>query len=128
MSYRDDRQALALELDALERENASLRAQLKDAQARYDTLKEAKHEERRGGTRSHCVMCGGSLLPVAVFAGHDVSSPLPLKMSTIRFGSPTGGFTAAAPIRSMACASCGFIHGFIDMDEKVAPVEPPPED
>ena len=124
MSYRDDRQALALELAALERENADLREQLKDAQVRYDSLKEEQHEARRDGSRTHCVNCGGSLLPVAVFAGHDVSSPLPLKMSTIRFGSPTGGFTAAAPIRSMACSSCGFIHSFIDMDEKVAEFVP----
>lgn len=124
MSYRDDRQALALELAALERENADLREQLKEAQARYDSLNDEQHEARRDGSRTHCVNCGGSLLPVAVFAGHDVSSPLPLKMSTIRFGSPAGGFTAAAPIRSMACSSCGFIHSFIDMDEKVAAFEP----
>jgi len=59
---------------------------------------------------------GWAALPVAVVAGHDVRNPLPLKMSTMRFISPEGGFTASAPIRSYACASCGFIHNFIDMD------------
>ncbi len=61
-------------------------------------------------------MCGGSLLPVAVFAGrHD--APVPLQVSTARFGDPGGGFTRSAPIKALACASCGFIHNFIDIEK-----------
>ena len=117
MSYRDDRQALALELAELERENKALRAELEGADERYRKLSAEKHEERRKSAQAHgCALCGGSLLPVAVIAGHDVRHPLPLKMSTMRFTSPDGGFTASAPIRSFACASCGFIHNFIDME------------
>jgi hypothetical protein len=117
VSYRDDRQALALQVAALERENDELKAQLGDAQDRYRRAREATHEERREGTRDACALCGGSLLPVAVFAGHDAGSPLPLHMSTIRFGAPDGGFTHAAPVRAYACSSCGHLEHFIDMDE-----------
>ena len=129
MSYRDDRQALALEIAELERENQRLRDQLVDAERRYTESVEEGHKERARGTRDACVMCGGSLLPVAVFAGHDIGAPLPLSLSTLRFGSPSGGFTHAAPIRSMACASCGYIHNFIDMSvDEVGPKPQPPED
>ena len=64
-------------------------------------------------------MCSGNLLPVAIVAGHDVRNPLPLKMSTLRFRSPEGGFTASAPVRSYACGTCGYIHNFIDMDQSM---------
>jgi hypothetical protein len=115
MAYRDDRQALGLLVASLERENANLRQKLDDAGVRYQRLSDEQHEERREGARAGCTLCGGTLLPVAIVAGHDVRNPLPLKMSTLRFGSPDGGFTASAPVRSLACTSCGYIHNFIDM-------------
>ncbi len=76
-----------------------------------------------------CTVCGGALLPVAVFAGRNDRSPLPLRMSTMRFVNPAGGFTHSAPILAKACSSCGFIHHFIDMREQdqQAPAWPPPE-
>lgn len=115
MGYRDDRDAMALQLRELERENARLRDQLDGAELRAKEAQEDRHEHRRSGAHRSCVMCGGTLLPVAIFAGHDTRAPLPLSMSTLRFGSPDGGFTHAAPVRSSACASCGFIHNFIDI-------------
>ncbi len=102
---------------ALEQENDRLREQLAEAEERVRRVMQDQHEERRKGVRFQCVICTGNLLPVAIVAGHDVRNPLPLKMSTLRFGSPTGGFTAAAPVRSYACTSCGYIHSFIDMDD-----------
>jgi hypothetical protein len=115
VGYRDDREAMALQLRELERENARLREQLDGAEQRARAAQEDRHEVRRSGAHRACVMCGGTLLPVAIFAGHDTRAPLPLSMSTLRFGSPDGGFTHAAPVRSAACASCGFIHNFIDI-------------
>lgn len=117
MSYRDDQQALLLEVAALARENKRLEAALEDSNQRFTELIKAQYEERRKGVRMACVICAGNLLPVAIVAGHDVRNPLPLKMSTLRFGSPEGGFTASAPVRSYACGTCGYIHSFIDMDQ-----------
>ncbi|MCA9696156.1 MAG: hypothetical protein KC431_01440 [Myxococcales bacterium] len=116
MAYRDEQQALLLEVNSLERENQRLRDALEDAHERFRGLLREQLEERRKNVRLNCVMCSGNLLPVAIVAGHDVRNPLPLKMSTLRFGSPEGGFTASAPVRSYACTSCGYIHNFIDMD------------
>ena len=106
-----------LEMAQLERENERLRGALADAQVRFNDLLTQQYEERRKTVRMSCVMCSGNLLPVAIVAGHDVRNPLPLKMSTLRFGSPEGGFTASAPVRSYACGTCGYIHNFIDMDQ-----------
>jgi hypothetical protein len=125
MSYRDDRQALALQVAALELENEQLKAELEQANTRNREARDAKHEERKRTTRDFlCALCGGSLLPVAVFAGHDLGSPLPLRMSTIRFGDPSGGFTHAAPVRTYACSSCGHLEQFIDMDEVALDLRP----
>lgn len=115
MSYRDDQQALLLEVATLTQENERLRTALGEAEERFSALLSHEYEERRKATRKSCVMCSGNLLPVAIVAGHDVRNPLPLKMSTLRFGSPGGGFTASAPVRSYACGTCGYIHNFIDM-------------
>jgi hypothetical protein len=115
--YRDEQQALLLEVAALERENQRLQQALEDAEERFAVLLRGEYEERRRAVRKSCVMCSGNLLPVAIVAGHDVRNPLPLKMSTLRFGSPEGGFTASAPVRSYACGTCGYIHSFIDMDQ-----------
>jgi hypothetical protein len=41
--------------------------------------------------------------------------PIPLAVSTVRFGDPSGGFTRSAPIKTLVCSSCGFIHNFIDI-------------
>jgi hypothetical protein len=124
LSYRDDRQALALLVAQLERENAELREKVGDAGVRYDRLAHERHETRRkSAAGGGCALCGGHLLPVAVVAGHDPRNPLPLKMSTMRFVSPEGGFTHSAPIRSLACASCGFIHNFISMEATASVAE-----
>ena len=117
MSYRDEQQALLIEVAALERENQRLQRELTESEARFAELLRSQYEERRKNVRMVCVMCSGNLLPVAIVAGHDVRNPLPLKMSTLRFGSPEGGFTASAPVRSYACGTCGYIHSFIDMDQ-----------
>ena len=110
MGYRDDRDAMAMQLADLERENARLRAALETAEDRAKQAQERRHEQRRSGAHKACVMC------VAIFAGHDTRQPLPLSMSTLRFTSPAGGFTHAAPVHSLACSSCGFIHNFIDIN------------
>ncbi|MCB9749073.1 MAG: hypothetical protein H6713_03600 [Myxococcales bacterium] len=124
MVYRDDRQALALQVAELERENTRLREELELTQERLRKAHTDGHEQRRLGTRDACALCGGTLLPVAIFAGHDVRAPLPLKMSTLRFTSPDGGFTHSAPIRSLVCASCGYIQNFIDIDASKAVTGP----
>ena len=116
MAYRDDRQALALQIAELERENSKLRDELESAGKRYKRVQDEHHEARRMGDK-RCILCGGSLLPVAVFAGHDIGSPIPLSMSTLRFGRADGGFTHSAPIHSLACSSCGYIHSFIPISE-----------
>ncbi len=116
MVYRDDRQALALQVAELERENTRLCKELEVIKKRLRKASTDGHEQRRTGTRDACALCGGTLLPVAIFAGHDVRAPLPLKMSTLRFTNPEGGFTHSAPIRSLVCASCGYIQNFIDID------------
>ena len=104
-----------LEVTALEQQNHRLREALHESEERFNALLTHQYEERRKSVRKTCVMCSGNLLSVAIVAGHDVRNPLPLKMSTLRFGSPTGGFTASAPVRSYACGTCGYIHNFIDM-------------
>ncbi|MCA9655038.1 MAG: hypothetical protein H6712_27410 [Myxococcales bacterium] len=116
MAYRDDRHALELQLAELERENEELRAELSDAREKARQAREEDRERRRNtSSRGGCTVCGGALLPVAVFAGRNDRSPLPLRMSTMRFINPSGGFTSSAPILAKACSSCGFIHHFIDM-------------
>lgn len=114
MAYRDDRIALSLQIAELERQNEELKtevAQLKDSAKRE---RAADREKRRAGAGRACTACGGSLLPVAMFAGRD-RAPIPLALSTVRFGDPGGGFTRSAPIKTLVCASCGFIHNFIDI-------------
>lgn len=116
MAYRDERQALELQVAELERENEELRAELTDTREKARLEREQTREHRRStSTRGGCTVCGGALLPVAVFAGRNDRSPLPLRMSTMRFINPSGGFTSSAPILARACSSCGFIHHFIDM-------------
>ncbi len=119
MGYRDDRDAMVLQIAELERENARLQTALETAVERAREVHEHNREQRRTAPKS-CVMCGGTLLPVAIFAGHDTRQPLPLSISTLRFTSPSGGFTHAASVHSLACSSCGFIHNFVDF----RPAEP----
>jgi ribosomal protein S27AE len=117
VSYRDEQQALLVEVAALTRENEQLKVALLESEARFKALLSHEYEQRLKSVRKKCVMCSGNLLPVAIVAGHDIRNPLPLKMSTLRFGSPEGGFTASAPVRSYACGTCGYIHNFIDMEQ-----------
>ncbi len=114
MGYRDDRDAMAMQIAELERANARLQSALDLAEGRVRDVQEQRHEQRRSAAKA-CVMCKGTLLPVAIFAGHDTRQPLPLSMSTLRFTSKDGGFTHAAPVHSLACSSCGFIHNFIEI-------------
>lgn len=131
MSYRDDRQALELQLAELERENEALREELQQERIKARAARAEDRERRHMSVGRECTVCGGSLLPVAVFAGRNDRSPLPLRMSTLRFVNPSGGgFIRAAPILAKACTSCGFIHHFIDMRGQAAeglPAWPPPE-
>ena len=124
MGYRDDRDAMAMQIAELERDNIRLREALGHAEDRARDVQDERHEQRRSAHKA-CVMCGGTLLPVAIFAGHDTRQPLPLSMSTLRFTSPAGGFTHAAPVHSLACSSCGFIHNFIDVSPKGGPLPGP---
>jgi hypothetical protein len=115
--YRDDRQALSLQVAELERENAELREKVEtlqeDAKRQRDEDREVRH---RTSVERGCVMCGGSLLPVALFAGRNLRSPIPISLSTLRFGAPEGGFTRSAPVKAKVCSSCGYVHAFIDID------------
>jgi len=127
VAYRDDRQALELQLAELERQNEELRAELADERAKARAARAVDRHRRQLSAGRECTVCGGSLLPVAVFAGRNDRSPLPLRMSTLRFVNPSGGFTHAAPILAKACTSCGFIHHFIDIRGDDMPSWPPPE-
>ena len=117
MAYRDDREALHLQLNALESENGQLKKDLGELHERYEELVKNGHELRRIHSRTSCTMCGGSLLPVALFAGRDPRRPVPLQISTLRYRSPDGGFTHTGTLHSLACASCGSLHNFLAFDE-----------
>jgi hypothetical protein len=124
MAYRNDLQALTLQLAEVERENEELRAENESLRAETQRVRDQAHEHRRKeGTRA-CSVCGGSLLAVALFAGRDHGSPLPLSLSTLRFVDPNGGFTRSAPVKSLVCSSCGFIHNFIDLSPTGGPGDP----
>lgn len=130
VAYRDDRQALELQLTELERQNEELREELGQERAKARAERAEDRARRHTSAGRECTVCGGSLLPVAVFAGRNDRSPLPLRMSTLRFLNPSGGFTHAAGILAKACTSCGFIHHFIDMRTQAnedQPAWPPPE-
>ncbi len=98
----------------LERENEALREQVATLEEQARRAREADREQRRVGALKQCAVCGGSLLPVALFAGRD-RNPIPLSLSTSRFTDPEGGFTRSAPVKSMVCSACGFIHSFMDI-------------
>lgn len=112
--YRDELQALSLQIADLERENEELKALVDELKEEGRRLRAADREHRRAGARKSCLACGGSMLPVAMFAGRE-RTPVPLAISTLRFGDPSGGFSRSTTIKSMVCSSCGFIHNFIDM-------------
>jgi hypothetical protein len=115
--YRDDRQAMSIQIAELERENERLREEVEtlreDAKRQRDEDREVR---KRESTDRGCIACGGSLLPVALFTGRDLRSPIPLSLSTLRFGDPAGGFTRSAPVKAKVCSSCGYVHCFIDID------------
>lgn len=116
VAYRDDRQALSLQVAELERENERLRGELEELRGEARKQRDEDRENRRRtGAEASCVLCGGSLLPVALFAGRDLRAPIPIALSTLRFGDPHGGFTRSAPVRARVCSSCGYVHCFIDI-------------
>lgn len=114
VAYRDDRQALELQVRDLERENERLKEELSDTKRRARAKRARSRDRQKKDVEGRCPSCGGSLLPAAVFAGKDRTPEL-LRMSTLRFGDPSGGFTSSAPVRAKVCASCGFIFPFIDI-------------
>ncbi len=115
VAYRDDRQALALQVAELERVNEELQEELTELRERSRHDREEKRDQRRRESRHGCVMCGGTLHAVAVFSGrHD--APKSLQLSTTRFAAQGGGFSSSTPIRAMVCSSCGFVHHYIDLE------------
>lgn len=120
MAYRDDRQALEMQVSELEHENDKLRRELEGVKSQLRDAREDRREEQRSRTAGVCPACGGSLLPAAVFAGRNNRNPTPLRMSTLRFGDPAGGFTNSASVQAKVCGSCGFIHHYIDLASAAA--------
>ena len=117
MAYRDDRQALEMQVAELERENEKLRKELSDSKLKAKASRAEGRERQRAAAMKGCPACGGSMLPAAVFAGSNDRNPIPMRFSTLRFSSKQGGFTDSAPVRAKVCASCGFIFHYIDMPE-----------
>ena len=115
VAYRDDRQALSLQVADLERENAELKSELAELRDDAKRDREVKRDRAKRDSRHGCVMCSGRLHAVAVFSGRH-NAPKPLQMSTSRFSDPSGGFSRSTPIKAMACSSCGFIHHYIDRE------------
>lgn len=115
MAYRDDRQALSLQVADLERENAELKSELEELRDDAKRDREVQREKAKRNSRHGCVMCGGRMHAVAVFSGrHD--APKSLQMSTSRFSAPSGGFSRSTPVKAMACSACGFIHHYIELE------------
>lgn len=114
MAYRDDRQALSLQVAQLELENEQLRSELTELRDDARRDREARREQARRDARHDCIVCGGTLHAVAVFSGkHD--APKSLQLSTSRFAARDGGFSRSTPIKAMVCSSCGFVHHYIDI-------------
>ena len=129
MAYRDDRQAMSLQIAELELENERLREEVDTLREEGKRLRDEDREVRkRESTERGCVSCGGSLLPVALFAGTNLRSPIPISLSTLRFGDPAGGFTRSAPVKAKVCSSCGYVHCFIQIDAGVPAEHEPLED
>lgn len=115
VAYRDDRQALSLQIAELERENEQLKSELEELRDRSRREREETRDQRRRDSRHDCAMCGGSLHAVAVFSG-TIRAPKQLHLSTSRFADPEGGFSRSTPIKAMVCSSCGFVHHYIDIE------------
>ncbi len=109
-----------MQLSELEQENQKLRRELDGVKSQLVDARAERREQQRSRTAGVCPSCGGSLLPVAVFAGNNNRNPMPLRMSTLRFGDPAGGFTNSAPVQAKVCGSCGFIHHYIDLASAAA--------
>ncbi len=115
VAYRDDRQALSLQVAELERENEQLKEELSELRDTARREREAQRDRARRDARHGCVMCGGTLHAVAVFSGQH-EAPKSLRLSTSRFAHPDGGFSSSTPVRAMVCSSCGFVHHYIDLE------------
>jgi hypothetical protein len=116
MSYRSHHNALYVENGALRAENARLRHELSEGHAAMAEVRRGRDDAERRRARGTCLSCGGIILPVAVFAGHRLGAPLPLRMSTARFLDAAGGYTEASLVHARACAACGLIHHFVAID------------
>lgn len=115
VAYRDDRQALSLQVADLERENAQLKSELAELRDRARRDREEQRDRARQNSKHGCIMCGGTMHAVAVFTG-TIQAPKSLQLSTSRFADPDGGFSRSTPIKAMVCSSCGFIHHYIDIE------------
>ncbi len=115
VAYRDDRQALNLQVAELERENEQLKSELSELRDRARRDREERRDKARRDARHGCVMCGGTLHAVALFTG-ALGAPKALQLSTSRFAAPEGGFSRSTPIKAMVCSSCGFVHHYIDIE------------
>jgi len=115
VAYRDDRQALELQVADLQQENERLKKELSESQVDAEKSRTRGRERRREESMKGCPACGGSMLPAAVFAGNNTENPIPIRFSTVRFSNPNGGFTDSAPVCARVCASCGFIFHYIDI-------------
>src|SRR5690606_26114924 len=62
VSYRDDRQALSLQIAELERENEELKGEVAKLKEEAKRERAVEREKRRVGALKACAMCGGSLL------------------------------------------------------------------
>ena len=121
MVYRNEEQALRLRVQELERENESLSDEVQKLARQLDTEQAEHRREQQRKARDGCALCGGTLHPVALFAGHDWRVPLPMHISTMRYQMPAGGFSHAACLQARACASCGFIHQFLEFTDTATP-------
>jgi hypothetical protein len=118
MSYRSHYEALYVENIALRAENARLRGEVSEARSANAHARRITDDTERRRARGTCLNCGGVILPVAVFAGHRLREPLPLRLSTARFLDRAGGYTHASLVQSRACASCGLIHHFLAVEPR----------
>lgn len=118
MTYRSDALAVRAENRHLRAENARLQRARRRLQAAYDDLRGSLDDVRKRSMQGRCLSCGGPILPVAVFAGHDSARPSPLQVSTARFCDARGGYTHTALLRARACTHCGLIHTFLEHTDR----------
>lgn len=119
MVYRSAPTAVDLEIQTQRAENARLRGQIEALVASRQEATAALARGHHQRATRHCLSCGGSILPVAMFAGHDAEKPVPLQVSTARFCKAGGGFRGSAVVQARACGRCGLLHTFLAQHDPV---------